>query len=235
MITLVKRGIRFISLAVLITSLIVMAAPAKAEISKLTLNRRSCAGVTAFVVYDGYVEGAAPYYVAFAADVNANGIFGEAGESLVYSRILGNLGSAAPVSGRMTFTAQAEGTVISVIAYVVDSAGKSLSEQLGPISYTCTFKPALDSLPATGSSTVSSSAVTAVVTSAAVTVYSEPTVKSTVVGGIGKGQRVTVYALNVRGDWAQVQYSGGTGWILWRGNAFLYGPRQNLPRLANAE
>jgi Bacterial SH3 domain len=208
---------------------------ANAEITKLTLHRRSCASATAYVNYDGFAEGASPYYVAFGADTNGNGIFGEPNEALVYARIRGNVGRSIQVAARVKFAPVPEGTTIALIAYTVDSAGNALSPQLGPVSYACSQRPALDPLPAESSQLVPSPAVVAAILSEAVTVYSGPSVKTTVIGGLGKGQRVPVVALNVRGDWALIELDGQQGWILWRTNAYLFGARETLPRLPNYE
>lgn len=209
--------------------------PAKAEITKLTLHRRSCASVTAYVNYDGFAEGTAPYYVAFGVDSNGNGVFGEPGEALVYSRIKGNVGSSLQVAARVNFTAVREGTTVAVIAYTVDSVGNALSPQLGPISYQCSQRPALDPLPADQSQVNPSPAVVAAILSESVEVHEGAAASTKVIGGLGKGQRVPVIALNERGDWALIEINGQQGWILWRSNAYLFGARANLPRVPNYE
>lgn len=224
---------------VLALLLVVMAfatpAPADAAISKLTLHRRSCASVTAYVNYDGFAEGQSPYYVAFGVDTNNNGIFGEPGEALSYSRIKGNVGSSLQVAARVRFTPVREGTTVSVIAYEVDEKGNQLWPQLGAVSYNCTQRPSLDALPAENSQVEASPAVVAAIRSLSVQVHAGPSVKTTVIGGLGQGQRVVVVALNVRGDWALIEVNGVQGWILWRTNAYLFGAWQNLPRQPNFE
>jgi hypothetical protein len=223
-------------LALLVSAMLLLATtPTHAEISKLTLHRRTCASVTAYVNYDGFAEGQSPYYVAFGVDTNNNGIFGEPGEALTYSRIKGNVGSSLQVAARVRFTPVREGTRISVIAYKVDDKGNQLWPQLGPVSYDCTQRPALDALPAESGQPESSPAVVAAITSPSVQVYAEASVKSQVIGGLGQGQRVVVVALNERGDWAQIEVNGVQGWILWRTNAYLFGAWKNLPRVPNYE
>jgi uncharacterized protein YgiM (DUF1202 family) len=234
--TLVTRAVRpVVALVVGAAALFSAHTPAQAQITKLTLHRRSCASVTAYVNYDGFAEGTAPYYVAFGLDSNGNGVYGENGEGLVYSRILGNVGSSLQVAARINFAAVREGTTIAVIAYTVDSAGNALSEQLGPVSYECSQRPALDPLPADQSQATPSPSVVAAILAESVQVHEGAAASTKVIGGLGKGQRVPVVALNVRGDWALIEVNGTQGWILWRSNAYMYGARNSLPRLPNYE
>jgi hypothetical protein len=233
--TLMTRAVRPVLALVIGAAVFSTPAPAKAEITKLTLHRRSCASVSARVNYDGFAEGTAPYYVAFGVDTNGNGVFGEPNEALVYSRIRGNVGSSLQVAARVNFKAVPEGTTIAVVAYTVDSVGNPLSPQLGPISYECSQRPDLDPLPAEQSQVDPSPAVVASILSESVEVHEGAAASTKVIGGLGKGQRVPVIALNVRGDWALIEVNGTQGWILWRSNAYLFGARAKLPRLPNYE
>jgi hypothetical protein len=202
--------------------------PTRAAVSELTLHRRSCAGVTAYVLFDGFAVGKAPYYIAFAADLNGNGIYGEADEALVYVRARIR-GQAFKLGGRLNFpTALRDGDQVSVMAYEIDNAGVVRTSAVGPVTYTCSSRVALDPTTESGSGNVQS-AVIVVIDVEATQVYAAADPSSKVLGGVGKGQRVNVLAIHPRGDWAKIAFGGGSGWILWRTNGRLLGPRDAVP------
>lgn len=226
---------RLLLAALIMGSILVAVQPARANVSQLVLHRRTCEAVTAFVTYDSYSVGVSPFFVVFQADLNNNGAYGEAGEPTLYVQVTPGRGESIDVGARLTFNALDEGSTISVTAYEVDSAGRQISAPLTPISYPCTNRPVLTRLPSTPPPTTANAVVTAQITDASVNVYSGPSVTSTLIGGLAKGMVVNVTGRNARGDWAQIQFEGGTGWFMWNTSAFLWGPYQKLPVIADAQ
>lgn len=104
----------------LLAPLLLSASAAEANINSLSVHRRTCSQATAFVNYDGFSGGTAPYYIAFTVDLNDNGIFGEVGEPTLFAEVSGN-GSPLVIGRRLTFRNQREGSFIAVTAYEVDS------------------------------------------------------------------------------------------------------------------
>ena len=219
---------------VLILAALISVHPARANVTDLALFRRTCGTVNAFITYDGFSEGRPAFFAVFAVDLNGNGVFGEAGEPVKYIKVVPG-GSTQLVGATLVFPPVPEGSSIAVTAYEVDSAGVPVSRQVEPVRYTCAHRPAKDKLPSNSSIVLPPVAVVAKINVRAVVVYSQPTVQSSVVGGLGRGALVTVIASNQRGDWVEVQTGGQTGWIMWETQAILFGPYADLPRLANAE
>lgn len=211
----------------LLAPLLLSASAAEANINSLSVHRRTCSQATAFVNYDGFSGGTAPYYIAFTVDLNDNGIFGEVGEPTLFAEVSGN-GSPLVIGRRLTFRNQREGSFIAVTAYEVDSEGFFVGGPLEPVRYSCTNRPALN---ATASNTgiVPRIAVVARVFVNRVEVYSAPSATSTLVGGLGLGQQVDVLGRNARNDWVQIRFNGGTGWIMWQTQARLSGAFAQLP------
>jgi hypothetical protein len=215
-----------IAVAVLLPALLSTTA-AEANIFSLSVHRRTCSQATAYVNYDGFSGGSAPFYVAFTVDLNNNGVFGEVGEPTLFTQVSGG-GSPLNLGQRLTFRNQREGTFIAVTAYEVDSEGFYVSEGLEPVRYSCTNRPALNA-------TASNTGTTPIIASVArvfvnrVEVYSEPSAASTLIGGLGLGQQVDVIGRNARNDWVQIRFSGGTGWIMWQTQARLTGAFSQLP------
>jgi hypothetical protein len=222
------------TLVILFLSLIQGIQPARANVPALALFRRSCGLVSAFALYDGFSEGKTPFYVAFAVDLNGNGVYGEANEPIRYVNITSG-GQQEYIGATIRFSAVPEGSTISVTAYEVDSAGVPVSKQVPPVTYQCAHRPATDRLPAESPIPAPGVAVVARIRIPSIVVYSSPTTQSAPLGGLARGERVTVLALNRRGDWAQVDFRGKLGWIMWQTQAVLYGPYAYLPRVANAE
>jgi hypothetical protein len=220
--------------AVLIAVGLFSAQNVRAGVSDLYLTRRSCATVSAFLTYDSFSEGRPPYFATFSVDLNGNGVYGEASEPTQRIRVRTGGGLPTLVNARMAWAALPQGSTISVIAYETDSSGAILSEQLGPVTYQCTQRPAVDRIP---SVPVEPAPVAGVTARALITlpVYSGASAQSQQIGGLADGMVVTVLALNERGDWAQIEYRGSTGWIMWRQQAILIGPYAELPRLPNYE
>lgn len=231
---LARCGILALFALVIVISALATASPAQANVTGIVLYRRSCGQVTVYTVYDGFSEGNPPFFVVFAVDLNGNGNFGEAHEPIQY-RPVGAAGAASVIGARLTFTAVPEGTTISVTAYEVDSAGKTVSKPLSPVQYVCHHKPDFNAYPPNTGIVVPGAAVTAKINVAALQVYSAPTIQSTVLGGLPKGARANVVARNERGDWLEIQFQGGLGWIMWQTNALIFGPFDTLPVLPNAE
>src|SRR5712692_7323316 len=220
--------------AALILGALITVHPARANVTDIALFRRTCGTVNAFISYDGFSEGRPAFFAVFAVDLNGDCVFGEAGEPMKYVTVVPG-GSTQFVGTTLVFPPVPEGSTIAVTAYEVDSAGVPVSRQIEPVRYTCTHRPARDKLPASSGIVLPPVAVVAKINVRAVVVYTEPTVFSAVVGGLGRGAMVTVIASNQRGDWVEVQTGGQTGWIMWETQAILFGPYADLPRLANAE
>jgi len=200
-----------------------------ADISALVLGSRSCGSVTAYVQYDAFSEGNPPFYAVFAADLNADGVFGEAGEPLEYI-LIGPGGTPGYIRGQLAFPALPEGSVIAVTAYEIDSAGTIVSPQLTAVRYTCTHRPATDLYPPNTAPVVPNLGVSAKITVYSVSVYDAPSAADgNLIGGLPIGAIVNVIGRNSRGDWVEVQFGGGVGWIMWETNAILFGPYQQLP------
>jgi hypothetical protein len=206
--------------------------PVNANVTAISLFRRSCGSVNAYANYDGFSEGTIYYYVVFAVDLNNNGVYSEAGEPVKYIRLAP--GGPAFVGANLRFKAVPEGSTISVTAYEIDSAGVKVSPQLPPVSYQCTHRPATDRLPSNDGSGAAIGIV-AKVSVPALIVYSEPSARSARLGGVGLGQFLNVTARNRRGDWFQVEFQGKLGWIMWVKNVIPLGPYTELPILPNAE
>ena len=226
----------FTSIIVLVvgTLLAVVPMPAYANVTALVLHTRTCGTVTAFLRYDSFSEGAPPFYAVFAVDLNNNGVFGEASEPIRYTRVAPS-GGPGLVGGRMAFRALPEGSSIAVTAYEIDSVGVQVSRQIEPVRYTCAHRPAKDPLPPNTGIPIPGVGVVAKVRIAALTVYSGPSAFTTPIGGLGRGAFVNVVARNQRGDWVQVEFKGGLGWVMWQTQAILFGPYSTLPVLPNYE
>ncbi len=200
-----------------------------ADISALVLGNRSCGSVTAYVQYDSFSEGNPPFYAVFAADLNGNGVYGEAGEPVQYI-LTGPGGTAGFIRGQLNFPAVPSGTVIAVTAYEIDSAGNIVSPQLTAVRYTCIHRPATDLYPPNTAPAVPGLGVSAKISVERVTVYDAPSAANGhLLGGLPIGAIVNVIGRNSRGDWLEVQFNGGVGWIMWETNAILFGPYQQLP------
>jgi hypothetical protein len=220
---------RLILAGVILLPVVFAAQPASANVSRLVLHRRTCTSITAYVVYDSFSGGIAPFYAVFTVDLNGNGIFGEAGETTSYVQLNSKLGESSMAGTHMLFPVQDEGTTIAVTAYEVDSAGRPVSPQLEPVSYQCANRPAFDPIPPNTGIAVPDVGITARVAVQAVKVYSEPSVNSVLLGGLGNDQVVNVKARNERGDWVKIDFRGGDGWIMWQTQVYLIGPYKTLP------
>jgi hypothetical protein len=229
-----RTAVFVIAAFALISMSLIAVSVARANVVSLSLYRRSCGVVNAYATYDGFSEGTPAYYIAFAVDLNDNGIFGEAGETVRYIKTYPT-GSAVLFGSRLTFKAVPEGSTIAVTAYEVDNLGVPVSKQLEPVKYVCTHRPATDRLPQNTGNPNPTLQIVAKVSVPALTVYSAPTVKSKPLGGLGQGAYVNVMARNQRGEWFQIQYRGKLGWILWQTQAVPLGPYATLPTLPNAE
>jgi len=219
--------LRLLLATCLLLPALLSAAPAQANIFSLSVHRRTCSQATAFVNYDGFSGGSAPFYIAFTVDLNNNGVFGEVGEPTLFAEVTGN-GSPLVIGRRLSFPTQREGTFIAVTAYEVDSAGFFVGGPLEPVRYSCTNRPALNAT-ASNTGVQPQIAVVARVFVNRVEVYSAPSAASTLIGGLGLGQQVDVLARNVRNDWVQIRFGGGTGWIMWQTQARLSGAFSQLP------
>ncbi len=222
-----RAWLRLILAAVLLASVLLSTSSADANIASLTVHRRTCSQATAFVNYDGFSGGTAPYYIAFTVDLNNNGIFGEVGEPTLFAEVSGS-GSPLVIGRRLTFRNQPEGSFIAVTAYEVDSEGFFVGGPLQPVRYSCTNRPALNAT-ASNTGTIPQIAVVGRVFVNRVEVYSEPSAASSLIGGLGLGQQVDVLARNARNDWVQIRFNGGTGWIMWQTQARLSGAFSQLP------
>lgn len=221
--------VRLVLVGALMLPVMLNAAPASANVTRLVLHRRTCQNVTAYAVYDGFSGGVPPFYAVFAADLNGNGVFGEPGEPVTYVRVNSTIEEPSTVGTRLTFRALPEGSTISVTAYEVDNAGNLVSAQLEPVSYECTHRPALDPLPANTGITAPTVAVTARILVESVRVYSGPSGDSMILGALGRNAIANVTARNARGDWVRIDFQGGAGWIMWQTQAALIGPSARLP------
>src|SRR5258708_13406375 len=96
------------------------------NVVSVSFYRRSCGVVNAYATYDGFSEGTPAYYVAFAVDLNDNGIFGEAGETVRYIKTFPT-GGPVLFGSRLTFKALPEGSTIAVTPYEVDNLVVPLS------------------------------------------------------------------------------------------------------------
>lgn len=211
-------------------SLMMTAAPARANVTRLVLHTRNCEAVTAYAVYDGFSTGSAPFYAVFAADLNGNGQFGEASEPIAYVRVNNTSGEPSTAGARLRFEALPEGSTIAVTAYEVDRRGRLVSAALEPVSFECTNRPALDPIPANTGIMIPGVSVIADITAASVTVYETPSGNAAIVGGLAENARVDAVARNQRGDWVRILFpGGGTGWIMWQTQATLLGPWRSLP------
>ncbi len=226
----------FTPVIVLVVGLLLALAPMPvyANVTALVLHTRTCGTVTAYITYDSFSEGNAPYFAVFAVDLNNNGIFGEAGEPVRYVKV-SPTGEAQLVGARLIFPARPEGSTIAVTAYEIDSAGVQVSRQIEPVQYECTHRPAKDPLPPNTGIPIPGVGIVAKVRIVAVTVFSGPSVNTAPLGGLGKGALVNVVARNARGDWLQIDYKGQLGWIMWHTEAILFGPYSTLPVLPNFE
>lgn len=220
--------------ALVMTVLAFMVTPVQANVVKLVLDRRTCGTLTAWATYDGYSEGIQAFYVVFAVDLNNNGVFSEAGEPVLYVKLTQG-GGTQLVGGRMRFAPLPEGSSIAVTAYEIDSAGVPVSKQLEPVQYQCQHKPAIDNLNQNTGVQNPTVGVVARVALPSIIVYNAPSYFATKLGGLGKGAMVNVLALNTRGDWAEIQYKGSVGWILWETRTVMLGQYSTLPRLPNFE
>lgn len=217
------------ALGMLVLPLLFVAQPVRANVSNLVLHRRTCGAVTAYAVYDSFSEGDDPFYAVFAADLNGNGVFGEVNEPTQYVRVINDGGGSVLVNARLRFRAVPEGTTIAVTAYEVDNSGNLVSGQLGPVSFECTNRPALDPIPPNTGIVIPGVGVVARIFAESVKVYDAPSADATLMGALGLGQEVNVKARNERGDWVQIEFGGGTAWIMWQTQARLVGPFASLP------
>jgi hypothetical protein len=229
---------RYITWLFVIVALIFVAlaetSTAQANVTRLVLTRRTCGTVNAFLTYDGFSEGTPAFYNVVAVDLNGNGVYGEAGEPTQYIKITPG-GQTVLVGAQLRFPALPEGSTISVTAYEVDSAGVPVSKQVSPVSYQCSHRPAISTLPENTGIIIPGVSIVAKVNRAAITVYSEPSASSTPLGGLGRGDTANVLARNQRGDWVQIPFKGQKGWIMWQTQVILFGPYTTLPVLPNAE
>ncbi len=226
--TKVRRGL---TLTLLVTMLSLFAAtrPASANVTSLVLGSRSCGAITAYVRYDAYSEGNPPFYAVFSADLNGNGVYGEAGEPIQYV-LVGPGGTAGFVRGTLTFPAVPEGSTIAVTAYEIDSDGTLVSAQLPAVSYTCSHRPATNLYPPNTGLTIPGVGISVKVTATSLLVYSKPYGTDTdVITGLSQGAILNVLGRNQRGDWLEVQLSGQTGWVMWVTKSILFGPYRQLP------
>lgn len=220
---------RLVLVGIIALTLFAATGRATANVTTLVLGRRTCATASAFVLYDSFSEGVGPFYAVFAADLNDNGVFGEAGEGIKFVKI-GPGGTAGYVRGDLTFPAVREGTTIAVTAYEADSAGNIVSQQLGAVRYTCTHRPATDLYPPNSGLAIPTVGITAKITATAVQLYPGPSARSGApIGGLAQGTLINVIGRNERGDWLQVQFGGGSGWMMWVTNALIFGPYKQLP------
>ncbi|PJF35694.1 MAG: hypothetical protein CUN49_09225 [Candidatus Thermofonsia Clade 1 bacterium] len=223
----IRALVRLIAAMGILLPSLLSTSSAEANLFSLSVHRRTCSQATAYVSYDGFSGGTAPFYIAFTVDLNNNGVFGEVGEPTLFAEVTGN-GSPLVIGRRLTFPNQREGAFIAVTAYEVDGEGFFVSGPLEPVRYSCTNRPALN---ATASNTgiVPRIAVVARVFVNRVEVYSQPSAASTLIGSLGLGQQVDVIGRNARNDWVQIRFSGGTGWIMWQTQARLSGAFSQLP------
>jgi len=224
----------FAAITALIFVVLAQTSMAEANVTRLILTRRTCGTVNAYLTYDGFSEGTPAFYNVVAVDLNGNGVYGEAGEPTQYIKITPG-GQAVLIPAQLRFAALPEGSTISVTAYEVDSAGVAVSKQISPVSYQCTHRPATNTLPENTDIKVPAVSIVAKINRAAITVYSAPTASSTPLGGLGRGDQVTLLARNQRGDWVQFYFKGQLGWIMWQTQAIMFGPYTTLPVLPNAE
>jgi hypothetical protein len=227
----------FVAASILLTmfATLITVTPAHANVSNLVLLRRSCGAINTLVTYDSYSEGRPPFFAVITADLNNNGVFGEAGEPTTMIRVKTGGNQRISVQGFLRFRPVPENSTISVTAYEVDSEGIKVSPELTPVSYQCTHRPALTALPNNENNSGANVAVTVRVAVSAITVYSQPSATTTILGGLPKGARANVLAINRRGDWIQIDFQGGQGWIMWKTQAILIGPYSKLPVLPNYE
>ncbi len=220
--------LRIVAIAAIVLASVAVTRRAAADVTLLVLGSRTCGTITAYAIYDSFSEGNPPFYAVFAADLNGNGIYGEAGEPIRYT-LVGPGGAAGYVRGYLNFRALPTGSSIAVTAYEIDSDGTQVSPQLSAVRYTCAHRPATDALPANTGFVIPGTAVTAKITASSVLMYSAPNASSSVLGGITQGAILNVIARTVRGDWVEVRSGGQTGWIMWVTNAILLGPYRRLP------
>lgn len=211
----------------------VAAAPAEADTSNLTVHSRTCAYAVAYADYDGYSQGTAPFFAAFTVDLNNNGVFGEPGEPTNFVSLTAGAGEPVQTATRLRFRALRQGSPIAVTAYEVDSEGFYVSGPLEAVRYTCANRPALNALEPNTGGAAPNIAVVARVFVESIPVYAEASAASVLVGGVGRDQAFLAKARNSRGDWVQIDFPGGTGWIMWQSQARLVGPFASLPILAD--
>ncbi len=222
------RLLRGIAAAMIALTLFAGGRPASADVSTLVLGSRTCATITAYVLYDSFSEGTPPFYAAFSADLNGNGVFGEAGEPTSYV-LVGPGGTAGYIKGVLTFPAVPAGTTIAVTAYEVDSNGTIVSAQLPAVRYTCTHRPATNLYPPNTGLAIPGVGITIKITANPVTVYDAPSNTGNAINGLASGTILNVIGRNQHGDWLQVQLGSSTGWIMWVTNGILFGPYRQLP------
>jgi hypothetical protein len=208
--------------------------PVYANVNALVLYTRTCGTVTAYISYDSFSEGSAPFWAAFVVDLNNNNVFGEAGEPIRYVRVVPT-GEPQFVGARLAFRPLPEGSSIAVTAYEIDSAGVQVSRQIEPVRYDCAHRPAKNPLPPNTGIPIPGVGVVAKVMIPAITVFSGASAYTAPLGGLGRGAMVNVVARNTRGDWVQVEFKGQLGWIMWIRQAILFGPYSTLPVLPNFE
>lgn len=225
-----KLSLKIIALFALVLAIFGQAAPASANVTRLVLGRRTCEGVTAYVLYDSFSAGSPPYLAGFAVDLDGDGLHGEpeALEKSIFTKT-GPSGAAGFIRGQLKFPALPEGSVISVTAYEVDSNGRPISAQLPAVTYTCTNRPQTLQIPASAPYIIPNVAVSARVTfSPRIPVFDAPNGKNEI-GGLATGESVTAIGRNSRGDWLQIAFGGGTAWMMWNTNALVFGPYKSLP------
>jgi len=226
----------FRPLIVLVVGLLLVFAPMSvyANVNALVLHTRTCGTVTAYIRYDSFSEGTAPFFAAFVVDLNNNNVFSEANEPIRYVKIFPT-GEPSLVGTRLAFRPLPEGSSIAVTAYEIDAAGVQVSRQIEPVRYECAHRPAKNPLPPNTGIPIPGVGVVAKVMVPAVTVFSGASAYTASLGGLGQGALVNVVARNKRGDWVQVEYKGQLGWIMWIRQAILFGPYSTLPVLPNFE
>jgi uncharacterized protein YgiM (DUF1202 family) len=186
--------------------------------------------VTAYANADGFGVGTPPYSLVFAADTNGDGLYGDVLDGIRQTKFKA-AGKAVKVSGRINFAKPlAENTKVSVVAYQVDNDGVIRSGILGPVSFACSSRVEVEPFALTDASISKVDLATVVVIYVPnAQVYTEPNVSSRVIGGLGQTQRATALATNPKGDWLKITLGAKTGWVLWRTNGLVWGPRATLP------
>ncbi|HVO41446.1 MAG TPA: SH3 domain-containing protein [Aggregatilineales bacterium] len=232
---MLRRLLIAAAVLVTLTGVLLKGEPARANVDAIVLVTRTCGTVDAFVTYDTFSEGNPPFWAVFTVDLNGNGVFGDSGEPSKYVRVIPGSGQSTVVGAHLTFRPLPEGSTIAVTVYEVDSSGVAVSGQLPPVEYVCAHKPARNPLPPNTGIVLPQVGIVAKIIAPALQVHEAPNAQSAVIGGLPNAALVDVNARNERGDWLQISFRGGTGWIMWETNAILLGPYADLPVLPNVE